>query len=171
MCDSQMCLLWRGTGWGGLAHHLEPKPGSSQRSSSSEPLGTPGASMGKQPGGLMGFPLLPARGHTEGISAVEPEMSYLSALCGVHNHYHHHHRDKAPRYETGKRWSEKHKGIDVFIPITATEAECGRQGTRSHWGGEKEQPGPTEGGEVTALQRSCIPCLGTCRQCRHPVTS
>ena len=134
MCESQMCLLWRSTGLSGLAHHLEPKPDSSQRSSS-EPLSTPGASMGKQPGGLMGFLLLPARGHADKMSTVVPETSYLSALCGVrnhhhHHHHHHHHRNKAPRYETGKQWSEKQKRINMFILITAAEAECGRQGTR-----------------------------------------
>lgn len=176
ICNSQICLLWKSTGSSCLAHHLEPKRTSSQRSSS-QPLCTPNASMDKQPGlgGPHGPSTSPSQRYTMDpvleISTTEPEMSYLSTLHAVH-HHHHRHRNNTPRYdEKEKQWTRKQKSINIFPPIRAAQTACGRRDTRVHWGGEKEQPGSSEGRKATVLRRSCIPCLGTCRQCRHPVTS
>lgn len=126
-------------------------------------------------GGTHGPSTSPSQRHTMDpvleISTTEPAMSYLSSLHGVH-HHHHRHRNNTPRYdEKEKQWTRKQKSINIFPPIRAAQTACGRRDTRVHWGGEKEQPGSSEGRKATVLRRSCIPCLGTCRQCRHPVTS
>lgn len=176
MCHSQICLLWRSAGVSGLAHRLEPKAIFLQAPQSSERI------HGQATGGPHGLPSFPSQRHTEDpvldISALEPKMSCLSTLCGKHHHPPPHPRPHPPRKhaprcdETGKQWSGKQKGINIPPrSITAAEAACGRRHTSIHRGGDKEQPGSSEGRRATALRRRCIPCLGTCRQCRHPVTS
>lgn len=120
--------------------------------------------------GPRGLPTSPGQRHTEDpvleMSTLEPELSYLLTLCGVHHHII---EIRHPGMRQGNN-SLGSKKASTFRP----QLQLRRQSVAG------ETPGST--GEVkkssvdrlradAVLRSRCIPCLGPCRQCRHPVTS
>lgn len=124
MFNGQNCLVWRRTGLSFLAHHLEPKPSSSHRSSS-KPRHVWSASLDRQPGAAQ----VP-HSHWEethrgpcssNMHAGDRNELSLEPTWGASSS-----KNKASRYKTGKQWSLKQKAINSFPPNTAAKAACGR---------------------------------------------